>query len=188
MPHVSFDNEGGVGEAVSHLTGLGHRRLGHVGGDLLSRSARQRRDAFVAACAERPDGVDGQLLGEFPPTFEGGMGAADAVLGSGVTAVIVYNDIMAIGLLHRLIAYGVPVPERLSVVGIDNIPVSAVVRPPLTTVELPRRDAGRIAAETMAALLVGSEPAPGDRLLPTHLVVRESTAALSPVTASARTD
>jgi len=180
LPQVSFDNRAGMREAVRHLLALGHRRIGFAGGNRLSRSARLRLGAFEEACQEAGPTVDCRVLGEFPPTFEGGGAAAAAALGAGVTAAVVYNDIMAIGLIHRLLGYGVMLPQRLSVVGFDNVPIAAMVTPSLTTVDLPRVEAGRRAAEVLHAVLGGARPgreedAVAGVVLPARLVVRRST-------------
>jgi DNA-binding LacI/PurR family transcriptional regulator len=183
LPHVSFDNRAGMQEAVGHLLALGHRRIGYAGGELLSRSARQRLSAFEEACEAAGSEVEGTVLGEFPPTFEGGGASADVALNAQVTALVVYNDIMAIGLMHRLLSYGLTLPGRLSVVGFDNVPIAAMVTPSLTTVDLPRIQAGRLAAEVLNAVLGGTTQglAGVDSthvVLPARLVVRRSTSVL----------
>ena len=175
LPHVSFDSQAGMSEAVRHLVALGHRRIGYTGAPLESRSARVRLAAFIEATAA--SAVDGRVLGEFPPTFEGGGAAADAALTADITAVVVYNDIMAIGLTHRLLSYGLELPQRLSVVGCDNVPIAAMITPSLTTVDLPRIQAGRMAAELLHAILSNEGPVEEYPLLEARLVVRQSTAA-----------
>ena len=94
--------------------------------------------------------------------------------------MVVYNDIMAIGLTHRLLSYGLTLPERLSIIGCDDVPISAMISPPLTTVSLPRREAGRMAVEVLHAVIGGTEGGgrPASVVLPGRLVVRQSTAAL----------
>lgn len=181
LPNVSFDSRSGMREAVRHLVALGHRSIGYAGGNLASRSARVRLAAFEEVCAEPDSGFSGRVLGDFAPTFEGGGSAADSALTSGITAVVVYNDMMAIGLLHRLLSYGVPLPQRLSVVSFDNIPVAAMVTPSLTTVDLPRIEAGRLAAELLHAILAPEtdELPSGATLLDARLIVRRSTAPVS---------
>lgn len=183
LPHVSFDNRAGMQEAVLHLLALGYHSIGYAGGNLLSRSARQRLRAFEEACLEAGSEMKGLVLGEFPPTFEGGGAAADAALNAHVTALVVYNDIMAIGLMHRLLSYGLTLPGRLSVVGFDNVPIAAMVTPSLTTVDLPRIEAGRLAAEVLNAVLGGTIPRVSGIdsthvILPARLVVRRSTTVL----------
>ena len=177
LPRVSFDSRDGMTQAVRHLAALGHRSLGYVGAHLSSRSARVRLAAFTEATEDSR--VSGRVLGEFPPTFEGGGAAADAALTSDITAVIVYNDVMAIGLTHRLLSYGVDLPGRLSVVGFDNVPIAAMMTPSLTTVDLPRVQAGRLAAELLHAILGAEGVVTSFPLLETRLVVRQSTAPMA---------
>lgn len=182
LPHVSFDSRSGMQQAVRHLVALGHRSIGYAGGNLSSRSARVRLAAFDEVAADPAARFEGRVLGEFAPTFEGGGAAADQALTSGVTAAVVYNDMMAIGLLHRLLSYGVDLPSRLSLVSFDNIPVSAMVTPSLTTVDLPRIESGRMAIELLHAILSADDAAlsPGETLLPARLVVRQSTTSAPP--------
>lgn len=170
---VSFDNGGGMHQAWRHLLALGHQRIGYVGGTLLSRSAQQRLTAFEALAQATPGPERGCVLGEFAPTFDGGGAAADHVLRAEVTAAIVYNDIMAIGLMHMLTKYGFILPDRLSVVSFDDIPVSSLVTPPLSTVSLPRHEAGRLATQTLVA--ARDSEGGSSAVLGTHLVPRAST-------------
>jgi len=110
------------------------------------------------------------------PTFEGGVAAADQVLAAQVTAVIGFNDLIALGLLNRFMARGVAVPGDISVLGFDDIALAAMVHPSLTTVALPKEQTGRAGVDLLLQLL--AEP---DRLtaarreLPTQLMVRGST-------------
>lgn len=182
LPHVSFDNADGIRQAVTHLKALGHTSIGYVSGDLVSRSARQRLTAFEQVVDEPNSGA---VVGIWEPTFEGGSRSADYVLASGVTAVVVYNDLMAIGLMHRLFTYGVPVPERLSVVGFDDIPVAGMVTPALTSVATPRVEAGRMAARRLHEVIEGrGEDASLQTVLATRLAARGSTSACHPVPAA----
>jgi LacI family transcriptional regulator/LacI family repressor for deo operon, udp, cdd, tsx, nupC, and nupG len=174
VPPVAIDNADGMRQAVRHLRALGHRRIGFVAGPGTSSSVAARLAAFRAATADA--GAEGAVVGGYEPTLEGGARAADDVLVAGVSGVVVYNDIMAAGLLGRLARFGVDVPGRVSVVGFDDIAVSALLTPALTTVRIPRAEAGRRAVRRLHAALTGADPAavaPGP--LPTELVVRAST-------------
>jgi LacI family transcriptional regulator len=117
-------------------------------------------------------------VGHFAPTYDGGMAAADQAVATGATAVVTYNDLVAIGLLARLHARGISVPGDLSVVGIDDIAMSRMSRPALTTVRLPKQKAGQIAVELLLAMLDDPDP---DTIIGTRgtlhgeLIVRDST-------------
>lgn len=135
-PSVSVDNADGMRQAVEHLAALGHRRIAYVAGPRTSWSNGQReRGLYQSAEATDSDLVH---LGHFPPRFEGGVAAADLALACGATAVIAYNDVVALGLLSRLGARQVPVPEEISVLGCDDISMSAMTHPALTTVSIPK--------------------------------------------------
>jgi LacI family transcriptional regulator len=90
-----------------------------------------------------------QILGPNAPTEHGGIAAAEQVRRSGATAVLAYNDLMAIGLLEGLHTLGLDVPGQISVVGIDDIAMSRLTRPKLTTVANPTAAAGRAAVDML---------------------------------------
>ncbi|MEV6412445.1 LacI family DNA-binding transcriptional regulator [Kribbella sp. NPDC051718] len=176
VPAVTFDNEGGMRQAVAHLVALGHRRIAWVGGPKTSWSSAHRSIGLFAAAHDH--GVQLVDVGHFAPTYEGGMAAADQAVASGATAVVAYNDLVAIGLLARLHARGITVPDDLSVVGIDDIAMSRMSRPALTTVRLPKQRAGEIAVELLLAMIDDPDP---DTIIGTRgtlhgeLMVRDST-------------
>ena len=172
VPAVTFDSDSGVREAAVHLRALGHRRVGYVGGPVHSFSDAARSSSLKALFPRH--GLQVVLLGHHEPTFEGGRRAADLVLLSDVTAVMVYNDIMALGLIGRLLGYGLKIPDELSVIGWDDIEFSEMFTPPLTTIRVPRAEAGRAAIDYLDAALSG-HPAPPPRI-ETSLVFRQTTA------------
>jgi LacI family transcriptional regulator len=115
-------------------------------------------------------------LGPYPPTLRGGEAAGDDVPGTAATAVMAYNDVMAIGLMRRLVELGLRVPRDVSVVGFDNIFGAELCSPSLTTVAAPHAALG---AHAVRILLAGPPPDRGQPLrparLPAELVEREST-------------
>src|SRR6478609_9377231 len=119
VPSVSSDDAHGVVLAVEHLRALGHRRVAYVGGPDRSWSDARRRAGLDAARERYPD-VETVTVGSFRPRVEGGRAAADLVVASGATAVLAYNDLVALGLVARLRERGVDVPRDLSVVGFDD--------------------------------------------------------------------
>lgn len=172
---ITVDNAGGMRQAVNHLAALGHRRIGYVGGPANSWSSRERLDGLRPAAAA----ADVELVefGNFTPFFDSGYAAADLALASGVTAVMGYNDIVALGLLSRLSARGVVVPDDISVVGCDDIPMAAMSSPSLTTIALPKERAGRAAVDLLIDTLNDQDATREhtDVALETQLVVRAST-------------
>lgn len=175
LPSVIIDTPTATNQALDHLISLGHSRIAYLGGPEASSSNKSRWAALSAAGLDR--GVDVVKLGPFAPRTHSGAAAADALVHSGATAGIAFNDLMAIGMLQRLRERGVGVPEDLSIVGCDDIFGADFCSPPLTTVTAPVEQAGRVA---VTMLLSQINPRQGNlqrnqAVLPTHLTIRGST-------------
>ena len=171
---ITVDDTEIVRQALGHLYALGHRTVSYAGGPTTSWSDNQRRQGIRLAVTDLP-GLDVVDIGSFPPVFDGGLSAADLAAGSGATAVLAYNDLMALGILSRLQARGIRVPEQMSVVGIDDVSAATLVSPALTTVRAPLRRVGTAAVD---ALIDRIRPERRDlpaEVLPIHLIVRAST-------------
>ncbi len=176
LPSVVTDQAGGMLRAVEHLRALGHRRVAYVGGPRSSWSDRRRREGLREA-VELFDDVELVELGDFRPQVAGGQAAADLVVASGATAVVTFNDLVAIGLVDRLRARGLRVPRDLSVVGCDDSYVASLVDPALTTLRADLRDVGRRAVDHLAAVAgPGRDTLAEVPPLDVELVVRASTA------------
>lgn len=172
LPCVVMDVAAGARAAIAHLVELGHHRLALLGGPRGSWTNREIRKA--AAAAARAAGAELTVIGPNPPTEEGGQAVAAQVVREEVTAVLAYNDLMAIGLLDGLDALGVRVPADISVVGIDDIAQARLTRPKLTTVATPTPAAGRAAVDML--LQHGADRRTTARaVLQTELIVRDST-------------
>jgi DNA-binding LacI/PurR family transcriptional regulator len=173
---VIFDIRHGMRQAVGHLASLGHRRIGYVGGPAHSWADKQRREGLREAAGEFDLSI--MDLGPNVPTLEAGIQAADMVMAASATAVIVFDDTMAIGVVSRLTARGVRVPQEISVLGHDNIGVAAMCRPSLTTIDVKCGVAGRAATDLLLRMPSGrSGPrSTADTLeLPVQLIIRDST-------------
>lgn len=171
---VTVDSPGVMRLVVDHLVGLGHRDIGYAAGPRSSWSSRQRLNALREATVQ----VGARLLelGHFAPTFDGGRDAAGGLLVAGVTAVVAYNDLCAIGIISALRERRFEVPRDVSVVGIDDIEMSAMLHPALTTVEVPKHELGRTAVEMLLHVLTDPSARPRHATLATRLVVRDTTA------------
>jgi LacI family transcriptional regulator len=174
IPAVTVDNRDGVRQALEHLRALGHRRIAYVGGPRGSWSNDERLAGVREV--EADGGVEIVELGSFQPYVSGGVAAADLVIASGATAVLAYNDLLALGVLDRLRQRGVDVPGRISVVGMDNVPIASLTSPALTSVDLPRAASGRAGVDLLLAMVDPDRPQHGARdTLSVQLVVRDST-------------
>lgn len=174
VPSIVLDNPYGMRLAAEHLAQLGHRDLTYVAGPEASwvdgMRWRSLRDA-AAALGQRVHRV-----GPFAPTVAGGREAARAFSDELPTAVVAYNDQVAIGLMLALQAGGVRVPEDVSVVGFDNIFATQIVTPALTTIAAPLRAQGHNAVEAVLSSRGTPAPRAGRPMsLPVKLVTRGST-------------
>ncbi len=175
LPGVVTDFDDGMRQILGHLVALGHRRVAYLSGPRRAWSEGRRWAALTAAASDA--GVAAARLGPFAPTLDGGPAAADAGLASGATALVAYNDLLAIGVLRRLEERGVAVPETLSVTGFDDIFGADFCHPPLTTVTAPTEEAGRVLVD----VLLGGPAHDAERtVLPVRLRVRGSTGAPPP--------
>jgi DNA-binding LacI/PurR family transcriptional regulator len=178
IPSVLIDIRTGLTEAIDHLKALGHDTIAFIAGPPGSWQNRWRGKEFEEQV--RAQSLTPILVGPHAPTRTGGIAAADALLMTGATACVAFNDLLAIGILQRLRQRGVQVPDDMSVVGCDDIFGADFSAPPLTTIAGDTEHAGRLAASRLIAILNGEVPRAGTTLIPTHLLVRESTGPLRP--------
>lgn len=170
---VVVDIADGIRQVVEHLAALGHRSIAYLAGPANAWADGERHRALTEHTAAA--GLTYRRLGPFSPTLDGGAAAADVGLTSGATALVAFNDLLAIGVLRRLEHRGVPVPAALSVVGFDDIFGADFCHPPLSTVTSPTEEAGR---RLVDALLAPTDRPFTDRtVLPVQLRVRDSTTA-----------
>ena len=180
VPSVVVDQAALVHLAATHLRDLGHRRIGAVRGPAGYWSSRQREHALAklaAAAPPGPAGLDLVVLDPVDPTFDGGRAVLPAVVASGATAVLAFNDVMALGLVAAAAAAGIDVPGRLSVVGADGVPFAAMTTPGLTTVGVDLEALGDRALEALLARIGGRRADTSERAEQTitpRLVVRAS--------------
>ena len=176
LPAVTTDHAGGTRAAVHHLLDLGHRTVHHVAGPPASVPASIRRQAWEDALRERAAPVNAPFAGDWTPAA-GRAAAAAVARDRDVTAVFAANDEMAAGLIMGLHERGIRVPEEVSIVGFDNIPLAPYLWPPLTTVNQDFATIGKRLVEVLLAQIRGGA-APADYLsiVDAELVIRASTA------------
>jgi len=178
MSNIVVDYEKGIGEAIEHLVWLGHRKIAYVGGPERLRSAAKRLQAFRDSMMERLPDSEPLAIYEGDFRLEGGMRAAREMLNSGElpTAVVVANDMMALGVMAECYTRGLRVPDDISVIGFDDIAFASLNHPALTTVRLPRTKLGRKVVEALLAMIEHPERLGVEVNIPTHLLLRDSTA------------
>jgi LacI family transcriptional regulator len=175
-PFVGTDNVAGARLLVRHLLKLGHTRIAHFSRSDKASSAHERLTGYRRALAEAEITTPGALVRRLAPTVEGGkIGAAwFQQLRPRPTALFTYNDSQAVGAMLGLSQAGILVPDDCSIGGFDNIELSELVRPTLTTVAQPIHEIGRLGAQMLIDRLQ-HDTAGSTMLLPPRLMVREST-------------
>lgn len=173
VPAVIVDTAEGMRSAVEHLVAQGHRSVAYVRGPATSWSDQRRFDAIEKACLEHS--IDFRPTGPFFSTLTNGRAAADAVLTTGATSAIFFNDVLAIGALGRFRDLGVAVPGDVSVIGCDDIFGAGFSEPPLSTVTSPGETIGRAATDLLITTLTATVRAGKILRFTPHLTIREST-------------
>ncbi len=200
IPWVGADNRRGAYEATRHLIQLGHRRIAHIQGPLRYRVSHERYQGYCDALQEAGLEIDPSLVleGDFMPA--GGQRCARALFGRSAderpTAIFAGSDYMAYGVIAAAETFGLRIPHDVALVGFDDNPASAHLRPALTTVRQPVYAMGEQAIKILLDLIEREqssrrkrqpateseeEPPIGDApriTLPTSLVIRESCGAL----------
>ena len=165
---------GGVAQLLDHLRACGHANVAYLAGPAASWMNSERWAALVRLAPPRQMRVF--EIGGRAPTMAGGAEALERVMLSPATAVIAFNDLMALGLLRRACQEQIAVPGRLSIAGFDNIFGADLTDPALTTVAAPLEDAAARAVESLVALVEGgSAKLPEVSRFELELIVRGST-------------
>jgi len=177
---IMLDYSTGMSEAVDHLSGLGHRKIGFLAGPHALHSAITRENDFRKVMERAGLTLKADWVIECDHTLRGGVTGFERLrtLDRQPTAVICSNDMTAIGVLRAAYMEDLRVPQDLSVIGLDDIDFAEFTLPPLTTIRMSRTDLARAAFE---ALRQQAEATPGAKVqreffVSTSLVVRGSTA------------
>jgi LacI family transcriptional regulator len=172
---VSNDREAAA-VAAAYLEGLGHRRIGFIAGPSQHRSAHERQIGFMSALEKRGLSIPPELLLEGAYSFESGVACAETLLARRPrpTAIFACNDEMAAGVYKAAYGLKILIPDELSVIGFDDSPMASRLSPALTTLRLPIRDMGRLAASKLIPSNANEPDASGITRIMPHLVVRDS--------------
>jgi len=175
---VEVDNERAAESVIAHLAGLGHRRIAHIAGPLSTTTGAERAAGYRAAMRSRGLPADESLVAEAEAYAEpSGYAAAVRLLRASPTAIFGANDLLILGALRAAREARLRVPQDISLVGVNDIPLAGLIDPPLTTVRVPQREMGEIAARMLIAVLENETVARRHVLLDTTLIVRGSTGA-----------
>ena len=178
IPSVIVDDEVGSELAVRHLTSLGHRRIGHVAGPQNADTARRRLSGYRLALAEARIEHAPELVVEASYDEASASVAAAQLLALDPrpTGLFVANIRLAIGTIATTHRLGLRIPEDLSIVGFDDLPLAAYLNPPLTTVRMPLVELGEQAVESLLIEIGGGHAENATVAIPPELVVRATAA------------
>lgn len=177
---VIATNRAGALSAMEHLIGLGHRRIGFIGGRSDLQSAVRRLQGYKDGLQQASLSLDPELIQVGDYSLEMGFACARNLLDlpDPPTAIFAANDRSAIGVLTAAQEAGLRVPDDLSVVGFDNIPEAAYIDPNLTTVDQFIDKMGYVATEMLVGLIQGNSLDSNLYKIPTRLIIRDSCRAL----------
>jgi len=174
---VTADNAEGGFLAGSYIADFGHKKIAHLTGPREDGNLRERGRGFLRAMAGRPDVAPMVIHGSH--NFDGGYAMMRSALERepGTTAIFAGNDVLAFGAVRAIIEAGLNVPSDISIVGFDNVEISAVIHPPLTTIHQPKYEMGRAAVEILLAAADQKKAVlPEHRILGVQLIERQSCA------------
>jgi DNA-binding LacI/PurR family transcriptional regulator len=172
--YVDIDNVGAADITTTHLIDIGRTRIGHITGRRGSVAGEDRLVGYQRAMQRA--GLDADLFvveGDF--TRPSGTEAARKLLDLGVDAIFCANDATASGALETIYAEGLEVPKDVALAGFDDLPIASELDPPLTTIRQGVHAQGIESASALLSLLESPEGGPRRVLLPTELVIRQST-------------
>lgn len=175
---ISIPGEAGLFTTTSHLTGLGHRKIGHIGSG--TPDEQERLDGYKRAMAEAGLPVDGNWVKPIPRVgIDAAYEAAMQLLVEApqITAVSCYNDLAAVGVLRACAELGRRVPDDLALVGFDDIPLASLVSPPLTTIHVPRYRLGQRVMELLLRVIDADGKLEEREVVEIELVIRKSSGA-----------
>jgi LacI family transcriptional regulator len=175
-PSVISTNKEGATEAMNYLITLGHRRIGFIGGRSDLMSANRRLYGYKESLAQAAIPIDPELIVQGDFTANAGFQCTQQLLDLPVppTAIFAANDQSALGAYRAIQEAGLSIPEDLSIIGFDNIPDAAQVKPGLTTVDQSIQEMGKIAIQILVKLIEG-EPLESKIIkTTTKLVIRDS--------------
>lgn len=171
--YVGIDNREGMDMAVSHLQKLGHKKIGYLSGALGSYITQLRHKAFFSALKQNGLKADPHLAGSSYYVSQCTQKYLPRLLEQGVTGIICSHDLLANAALVQCQELGLRIPEDVSIMGFDDLPISAYTSPPLTTIRQNRPQLGKCGYYALDSLL--NQVSIGTVLLHAQLVIRNST-------------
>jgi DNA-binding LacI/PurR family transcriptional regulator len=171
---VTVENIQSTHNAISHLIGLGRRRIGTVTGDLNIVDVLDRIEGYKAALMDAGIGVDPDLIHVGGFSYEQGYLGAKKLLELGVDAIFAHNNTIAGGAISAILDNGLTVPGDVSVVGFDDLPAAMRNEIGVTAIDQPIQEKGYRLGQVLIDLILGNIEAPQQIYIPAPLVIRDT--------------
>ncbi|WP_158734591.1 LacI family DNA-binding transcriptional regulator [Alteribacillus sp. YIM 98480] len=176
VPTVSIDNISAARKATEHLIHLGHKQIAHICGPMNVILSRDRLRGFRQAMMSHDLDVDPSFIQEGGLTIESGYNQMTKLLAleTPPTGVFVYNDEMAMGAIKAVKESGLQVPEDIAIVGFDNLKMSMVIEPHLTSIDQPKYDIGQKAMNLLVQMINKEQIKKRSFVMKDELIIRDS--------------
>ncbi|GAC1432583.1 MAG: DNA-binding transcriptional regulator CytR [Terriglobales bacterium] len=176
MSTITIDYKRGLVQAIEHVASLGHRRAAVIAGPETNRTACAIEQVLVKGLRQR--GLDPDPVTHSNYHFDAGASAVRVILSARNAPTVIFcgSDLIAMGAIMALEEAGVDVPNEISIVGVDDLPFSFLIRPALTTIRVPREEIGKTAFAALEKLLKLKRKRGAEYIVETELVIRKSTA------------
>lgn len=176
MSTITIDYKRGLVQAIEHVASLGHRRTAVIAGPETNRTACAIEQVLVQGLRQR--GLDPDPVTHSDYHFDAGASAVRVILSARNAPTVIFcgSDLIAMGAIMALEEAGVDVPNEISIVGVDDLPFSFLIRPALTTIRVPREEIGKTAFAALEKLLKLKRQRGAEYIVETELVIRKSTA------------
>lgn len=174
--YIGTDSYEGIEMAVNHLVKLGHKKIAFLNGSLYSMVSDHRQEAYENAMQANGLPLNEELMARGYYVSDSAKYHVPGFLSAGATAIVCGNDLIASGVIDECRTRGFRVPEDISVVGFDDVPIAATTEPPLTTIRQERNELGKCAYVILNSLI--HHISISKTLLRPQLIERESTTRL----------
>jgi DNA-binding LacI/PurR family transcriptional regulator len=177
ISNILVDYAVGIDAAVEHLTNLGHRAISFISGPMSLASARIRKRAFIHSLKRNGIKLEAHFIEEGNHRTDGGHEAMSRLLDRKIrpTAVLASNDMTAIGAMGAIFEHGLEIPKDISIIGFDDIELSAFTQPALTTVRLSRQEIAKLAFRALYSTYQSGATKGAEYTIQPTLIVRKST-------------
>ncbi len=174
---ITTDHYGGAVQAMEHLIDRGHRKIGMLAGRFSPHTYSLRYNAYTDTLRQNDIELDYRFIQSVEPTVEDAIRCASSLLSltDRPTALFCTNDTIAVGAVKAALRMGLRIPQDIAVIGYDDSEICKMIEPELTSIRVDTQMLGRLAAENLISMINNQPVTPGEILVKTELIVRQTT-------------